>query len=73
MVKYAQAIRRLLPLNCLNVFDHFVGLSLTGLTSSRILTTDPLENQYGKMPKQSIKQETWNKTDNWHTFRTNSF
>ena len=56
MVKYAQAIRCLLPLNCLNVFDDFVGLSLKGLTSSRILTTDPLENQYGKMPKQSSRK-----------------
>ena len=27
MVKRTQTIRRLLPTNCLNVFDHFVGLS----------------------------------------------
>ena len=31
MVKHIQAIRRLLPTNCLSVFDHFVGLALTGL------------------------------------------
>ena len=26
-----QTVRRLLPTNCLNVFDHFVGLALKGL------------------------------------------
>ena len=31
MVKYAQAIRRLLSANCLSLFDHFVGLALKGL------------------------------------------
>ena len=31
MVKHTQTIRRLLPTNCLNVLDHFVGLALTGL------------------------------------------
>ena len=28
MVKRTQTIRRLLPTNCLSVFDHFVGLAL---------------------------------------------
>ena len=28
MVKHTQTIRRLLPTNCLSVFDHFVGLVL---------------------------------------------
>ena len=28
MIKHTQIIRRLLPTNCLSVFDHFVGLSL---------------------------------------------
>ena len=32
MVKLTQAIRRLLPTNCLSVFDHFVGLALKGLS-----------------------------------------
>ena len=32
MVKHIQTIRRLLPKNCLSVFDHFVGLALKGLT-----------------------------------------
>ena len=31
MVKHSQAIRRLLPTNCLSVFDHFVGLASKGL------------------------------------------
>ena len=34
MVKHTQTIRRLLPTNCLSVFDHFVGLAfkLLGFT-----------------------------------------
>ena len=31
MVKHTQAIRRLLPTNCLSVFGYFVGLALEGL------------------------------------------
>ena len=31
MVKHTQAIRRLLPTNCLKVFDHFVRLALNEL------------------------------------------
>ena len=31
MVKCAQAIRRLLPTNCLSVFHHFLGLVVKGL------------------------------------------
>ena len=31
MVKHSQTIPRLLPANCLNVFDHFGGLALKGL------------------------------------------
>ena len=32
MVKHAQTICRLLPTNCLTVFDYLVGLVLKGLT-----------------------------------------
>ena len=32
MVKHTHTIRRLLPTICLDVFDHFVGLALKGLT-----------------------------------------
>ena len=31
MVQHAQTIHRLLPTNCLSVFDHFAGLALKGL------------------------------------------
>ena len=31
MVKQTQTIRRVLPTNCLSVFDHFVRLVLQGL------------------------------------------
>ena len=31
MVKHTQTIRRLLPTDCLSVFDHFVGLPFKGL------------------------------------------
>ena len=34
-VKHTQTIRRLLPTNCLSVFDHFVGLALKGLRELR--------------------------------------
>ena len=37
MVKHTQTIRRLLPTNYLSVFDHFVGLSLKGLTCIKSL------------------------------------
>ena len=32
MVKHTQTIRRLLQMNCLSVFDHFVGLLIKGLS-----------------------------------------
>ena len=32
MLKHPQTIRRLLPTNCLSVFDHFVELAPKGLT-----------------------------------------
>ena len=35
MVKHTQTIRRILPTNCLSMFDHFVGLALKGLSSKR--------------------------------------
>ena len=30
MIKHTQTIRRLLPTNCLSLFDHFVGWRLKG-------------------------------------------
>ena len=35
MVNYTQTICRLLPTNCLGVFDHFVGLGLKGFSQGR--------------------------------------
>ena len=34
MIKHVQTICRVLPTNCLSVFDHFVGLALKGLHTS---------------------------------------
>ena len=46
MVKRTQTIRRLLPTNCLSVFNHFVRLPLKGLTIAvRIL---PFKNKKEK-------------------------
>ena len=35
MVKHIQTNRRLLPTNCLSVFNHFVGLMVIGLKDKR--------------------------------------
>ena len=40
MVKQTQTIHRLLPTNCLSVFDHFVGLAL-----KEIMLEIEVENQ----------------------------
>ena len=37
IVQHSQTIRRLLPSNCLSVFDHFVGLAPKGLTKRIVL------------------------------------
>ena len=36
MAKHTQIIRRLLPTNCLSVFEHFVGLALKGLRNKNL-------------------------------------
>ena len=36
MDKHTQTIRRLLPTNCVSVFDHFMGSALKGLRSKQI-------------------------------------
>ena len=38
MIKHTQKIRRLLPTNCLSVFDHFVRLALKGLGTKSSVT-----------------------------------
>ena len=44
MVKRTQTIRRQKPMNCLSVFDHFVGLELKGLSanSKKSSNTQPM-------------------------------
>ena len=34
--KWLNTLKQLLPTNCLSVFDHFVGLAITGLNEGRI-------------------------------------
>ena len=40
MVKHTQTICRLLPTNCLNVFEQFMGLAFKGLTEQRLFSLD---------------------------------
>ena len=47
MVKHTQTIRRLLPMNCLKVFDHSVGFTLKGLIDIR----DKTDNNYHGFPQ----------------------
>ena len=37
MVKHTQATRQLLPMNCLSVFNHFVGLAFKGVKLYQVL------------------------------------
>ena len=48
MVKRTQTIRRLLPTNCLSLFDHFVGLALKGLKNMDFLLVNLqiVQNKY---------------------------
>ena len=45
MVKHTQTICRLLPTNCLSVFDHFVGLALKELSYLRRSCTIAVTNR----------------------------
>ena len=36
MIEHTQAIRGLLPMNCLSMFDHFVGLAIKGLSKENV-------------------------------------
>ena len=44
MVKYTQTILRQQPANCLNVFDHFVGLVLKGSSELNFIPQKSSEN-----------------------------
>ena len=37
MVKHTQTIRRQIPMSCLSVFDHFMGLARIGLSLDRFI------------------------------------
>ena len=43
MVKKTQKIRRVLPANCLSVFDHFVGFALKGLINHNLKPIDHIK------------------------------
>ena len=55
MVKHTQKIRRLLPTNCVSVFDHFVELALKRFRAllSFLLNTDK-KNYLSKKPSMII-------------------
>ena len=46
MVKHTETICRLLPTNCLTVFDHFVGLGPKGLNSRKKKLMTIIFNDY---------------------------
>ena len=46
MVKHTQTIRRLLPTNCLSVFDHFVKSALKGLSLCHVEIRHMISSAY---------------------------
>ena len=44
MVKHTQIIRRLLPVNCLTMFDHFVGWRLKGICEVGVIFFNKIHN-----------------------------
>ena len=57
MVKHSQTIRQLLAANCLNVFNHFVGLALKLICAELFLNVAAL-----KISKNSMKSSVINST-----------
>ena len=53
MATHTEAIHRLLPANCLTVFDHFAGLALKGLT--HFIQSESLYNQ--NTPKKVFSEQ----------------
>ena len=47
MVKHTQTIRRVLPVNCLSVFDHLVGLAFKGLRTATLICFKWFDMHYG--------------------------
>ena len=54
MVKHTQAIRRLLPTNCLNVSDHFVGLVL-GLVLKNLIRQFPFRELTNRVIRRKVR------------------
>ena len=50
MVKHTQTIRRQQPMNCLSVFEHFVGLALKGLRSVVTFGSPTFKSFFKKTP-----------------------
>ena len=44
MIEHTQTIYRLLPTNCVSVFDHFIGLALKGLSLQKFWESSGMNN-----------------------------
>ena len=64
MVKHTQTIGRLLATNCLNLFNHFMGLALKGLNHDRNVP----KCYVMRKKTQNKKQKTITKTKNTITW-----
>ena len=68
MVRHTQTIRHLLPMNCLSVFDHFLGLALKGLRAHFMYfwtITWTKTQTYCKTILKIIINTYWLKNDTW--------
>ena len=67
MVRYTQTIRRLLPTNCLSVFDHFVRLALKGLENLVVFSfcTKGLTIITSELPEKQPKRIGLPQKDPW--------
>ena len=66
MVKHTQIICRLFPMNCLSVFDHFVGLVLKGLISFVISWNASISNMWYCM--RNTSQNSLTGSNDWAWF-----
>ena len=66
MVKHTQTIRRLLPTNCLSVFDHFMGLALKGLRIKALKIDYIVKKSYNSI----FSKHTRTVKDSFNSFMT---
>ena len=59
MFKHTQTIRRLLQTNCLNVFDHFVGLTLKRVKAERRFSPLKADAPNIQKPKYDLPENQW--------------